>query len=145
MRRSASGNRSGQAERSKTRRLPRGSPQTSRCVKLDPWQTLAGHAATFLLNHSLGILEEVGPLLTIGPTVDTLAVFSDSSIDLLHHWQQAVEMAGDPYRLLDDIAHHTEPESVLVLEALGNALPDKRLAKTARKELFKLRGRMSRT
>ena len=69
--------------------------------------------------------------LSIGPLVDILATLLDDPQELALLFSEAQERAdGD---LIDDMWRHDQPETALVLDALGRHLPDKKRAKAARK------------
>lgn len=54
------------------------------------------------------------------------------------------EMPAEDVRfLIEEVGHVLSPRAESLLEALGTGLPDKRLAKAARKELFRLRSRLA--
>ncbi|QDP94892.1 hypothetical protein FOE78_02240 [Microlunatus elymi] len=101
---------------------------------------LAGHAASWLLAHDLADVDEVGDYIDAGFVIDLLATCQDDPEELcalfLHE-----SPAGGPDELLDQMWQHDAPETEVVLEVLGQHLTDRRLAKAARKALFKHRSR----
>ncbi len=97
----------------------------------------AGHAALFLIEHDLASEEDVGSFVGIGPLVDRLSYSTDNPDELAGLWTTSINAGNDSDDLLDQIWRHPAPETAMVLEALGNVLPDKRQAKTARKALIR--------
>ena len=51
--------------------------------------------------------------------------------------------AADQYNALEQMVRHAAPETAAVLDALGQHLPDKKLAKAARKAAIKHRSWMA--
>lgn len=93
--------------------------------------TCAGHATTFLLDHELATLDELGSFFDISPLVDILATTLDDPPVLCDLFAQTYSQAhGD---LLEDLWRHDQPETIEILETLGRHLPDKKLAKACRK------------
>jgi hypothetical protein len=97
----------------------------------------SGHAAMFLLDHSLATGEEVGAFVDIGPFVDMIHTLIDEPAELDRLFRRSQELAHDD--LIDDMWRHDQPQTVEVLEALGRHLTDKHLAKAARKAVIKHR------
>jgi hypothetical protein len=95
----------------------------------------AGHAAIWLLEHNLAPPDAVGGFITPTVMVDILS-------QLLDHPDLLCEQflgAHDPGRMLEVFWRHPAPETAAVLDALGRHLPDRALAKRARKAAFKHR------
>lgn len=97
----------------------------------------SGHAAMFLLQHTLATQDEVGAFIDIGPLIDMFHAMIDEPTDLDRHFRQTQEVALDD--LIDDMWRHDQPETVEVLEALGRHLTDKHQAKAARRAVIKHR------
>ena len=104
---------------------------------------VAGHAAMYLLEQGLADPEEVGSFLDEAPLIDLLSTLVDEPELLSDMFLRAVEATGDGEALLTQMWRHTMPETLEVLEALGHHLPDKRLAKTARKSVMQHRSHMA--
>ena len=97
----------------------------------------SGHAATFLLEHSLATEDEVAAFVDIGPFIDMIHTLVNEPADLDLVFRQAQEMALDD--LIEGMWRHDQPETLEVLEALGRHLTDKQQAKAARKAVIKHR------
>lgn len=98
-----------------------------------------GHAAIWLLDHDLVAGETVAGFITPAVMVDILSL-------LLDHPELLCEQflgGHDPEQLLDFFWRHPAPETAPVLDALGEHLPDRRLAKAARKAAIKHRSWMA--
>lgn len=104
---------------------------------------VAGHAALFLLEHGIATGEEVGDFLDEGPLIDILATVTRDPEVMVELFLQATDRPGGPDAMLDSIWRQPAAETALVLETLGRHLPDKRLAKAARKALVKHRSWMA--
>lgn len=96
----------------------------------------AGPAALWLLSHDLADEAAMDPYLGIGVLVDTLSAFLDDPDQLVAGFMQAGDQASST---IEEMWRHDAPETALVLDALGAHLPDKRLAKQARKAAFRHR------
>lgn len=95
----------------------------------------AGHAAIWLLDHGLADGDTVGRFITPAIMVDILS-------QLLDHPDALCEQflgGNNPYRMLEFFWHHPAPETAAVLEVLGRHLPDRVLAKEARRAAVKHR------
>ncbi len=95
----------------------------------------AGHAAVWLLDHGLADGDTVGGFITPTMMVDILAM-------LLEHPDALCEQflgGPDPDRMLEAFWRHPAPETAAVLDVLGSHLPDRALAKQARKAAIKHR------
>ena len=103
----------------------------------------AGYAVAYLVERGLAELDDFDRSISVGPLVDALALLLDTPDELLEQWQHVVDNGVDPTQLLEDIWRHEVAETEPVLESLGHIIPDPRLAKLARKSLFKHRGRMA--
>jgi hypothetical protein len=90
---------------------------------------VAGTAALWLISHGRGDTATLGSFLDVGALVDVLSGSVDDSEELCGLFASAQE----PLQLLEDMWRHPAPETVLVLDALGQHLPDRVLAKAARK------------
>ncbi|MAT06732.1 MAG: hypothetical protein CL424_16980 [Acidimicrobiaceae bacterium] len=97
----------------------------------------ASHAALYLVAHGLAEPADVDGFVTIGVLVDHLSLLLDEPELMAEMFADANDgAAGD---LIDEMWRHDQPETLAVLEALGKALPDKRLAKAARTSAMKHR------
>jgi len=97
----------------------------------------AAYVAGFLLEHGLATLDEVGAFIDLTPLVDTLSTAAEEPELFDGLFQGAVrEVHGD---LIEELWHHNQPETLVVLEAAGEHVSDKALAKSARKAVFKHR------
>lgn len=102
---------------------------------------LSGHAAMFLLGNELATPDELGAFVAIGPLVDLLSTLLDEPdmlADLFLTSYDAVD--GD---LLEELWRHDQPETIEILDTLGAHLPDRKLAKVARKAALKHRSWMA--
>lgn len=105
---------------------------------------LAGHATMFLLETGQAEPDEVGEFLDEAPLIDLLSTLVDEPELLAQMFTQAIANLDDPAEnLLDAMWRHPMPETLSVLEALGKHLPDKRLAKAARKATMQHRSWMA--
>lgn len=97
----------------------------------------AAHAALHLVAHGLASDAEAAPYMSVGPLVDHLSLLLDEPelmAEMLAESQGG--MVGD---LLDEMWRLDQPETLPVLEALSRVLPDKHLAKAARKAVIRHR------
>lgn len=91
----------------------------------------AGHATLFLLEHGLAEPDEIGLCFDIGPLVDMLSTLLDAPEMLCELFMEAhTASSGD---LIADLWRHDQSETIEILDVLGKHLPDKKLAKAARK------------
>jgi hypothetical protein len=102
----------------------------------------AGQAALYLMSRGLADEAELGHLIDIGVFVDVLAASLDDPEELCEMFSEAPH-AGDQYNALEQMVRHPAPETELVLDALGQHLPDKLLAKAARKAAMRHRSWMA--
>ena len=102
----------------------------------------AGHAALYMLSRGLVDEAEVAGLIDIGVFVDVLAASLDDPDELCEMFSEAPH-AGDEYNALEQMVRHPAPETEQVLDALGRHLPDKKLAKAARKAAMRHRSWMA--
>jgi hypothetical protein len=97
--------------------------------------TAAGHAAIWLLERGLADAETVGAFVTPAVMVDILSELIDHPDALCEQF-----LAGhDPEAMLEFFWRHRAPETPAVLDALGQHLPDRALAKQARKAALRHR------
>jgi hypothetical protein len=95
----------------------------------------AGHAAVWLLDHGPAEGDTVGGFITPAIMVDILSQLVDHPDVLCDQF-----LGGhDPYRMLEFFWSHPAPETAEVLDVLGQYLPDRALAKQARRASFKHR------
>lgn len=90
---------------------------------------VAGHAALWLIQRDRADAETLASFVDVAVLVDVLAESLESPEELCSLFAGL----SDPSQLLDDIWRHPAPETALVLDALGRHLPDRALAKAARK------------
>jgi hypothetical protein len=102
----------------------------------------AGQAALYLMSRGLADEAELGHLIDIGVFVDVLAASLDDPEELCEMFSVAPH-SGDQYNALEQMVRHPSPETELVLDALGQHLPDKKLAKAARKAAMRHRSWMA--
>lgn len=89
----------------------------------------AGHAAIWLLDHGLADGDTVGGFITPAIRVDILSQLVDHPEVLCDQF-----VGGhDPHRMLEFFWRHPAPETAAVLDVLGRHLPDRVLAKEARR------------
>lgn len=88
-----------------------------------------------MVSNGLADPDDVGHLLGIGDLIDTLSA-TLSTPDVTADFFLDVD---DPEQTLDEMWRHDAPETAAVLEALGEHLDDRQLAKAARKALFRHR------
>jgi hypothetical protein len=102
----------------------------------------AGQAALYLMSRGLADEAELGHLVDIGVFVDVLAASLDDPEELCEMFAEAPQ-AADQYNALEQMVRHPAPETELVLDALGQHLTDKKLAKAARKAAMRHRSWMA--
>ena len=102
----------------------------------------AGQAALYLMSRGLADEAEVGGFINIGVFVDVLAANLDDPDELCEMFSEAPQ-AADQYNALEQMVRHPAPETQLVLDVLGQHLPDKKLAKAARKAAMRHRSWMA--
>ncbi len=95
----------------------------------------AGHAAIWLLENGRADPETVGGFVSPAVMVDILSELIDEP-DILCEQFLAVD---DPEAMLEFFWRHRAPETAGVLEVLGRHLPDRALAKLARKAAMRHR------
>jgi hypothetical protein len=99
----------------------------------------AGHAAIWLLDRGLADGDTVGGFVTPAIMVDILSQLADHPDVLCETF-----LGGhDPQRMLDFFWRHPAPETATVLDVLGRHLPDRGLAKQARRAAIKHRSWMA--
>lgn len=103
---------------------------------------VCGSAALYLLARKLADEQEVGGFVDIGAFVDVLASSLADPGEMCEMFAAAPHMA-DQYAALEQIWRHPAPETAAVLDALGQHLPDPKLAKAARKAAIKHRSWMA--
>ncbi|OBG82403.1 hypothetical protein A5699_06320 [Mycobacterium sp. E802] len=99
----------------------------------------AGHAAIWLLDHGLATGDAVGSFITPTIMVDIMSQLVDHPDLLCEQFLQG----HDPLRMLESFWRHPAPETAQVLDVLGRHLPDRSLAKQARKAAIKHRSWMA--
>ncbi|MED5811886.1 hypothetical protein VST63_05890 [Mycolicibacterium sp. 050232] len=99
----------------------------------------AGHAAIWLLDHGLATGDAVGSFIKPTIMVDILSQLVDHPDLLCEQFLQG----HDPLRMLESFWRHRAPETAQVLDALGRHLPDRSLAKQARRAAIKHRSWMA--
>lgn len=104
---------------------------------------VAGHAALFLLEHGLATEDEVGEFYDEGPLIDILATVTRDPEVMVRLFLKAGDRPGGAEALLRSMWRQPAAETAMVLETLGRHLPDKRLAKAARKALVQHRSWMA--
>jgi hypothetical protein len=80
--------------------------------------------------------------LDVGPMIDILATVLDEPevmCELFSNSMREVDGLG----MIESMWRHPQPETLAVLETLGRHLPDKHLAKAARKAVFQHRSWMA--
>lgn len=97
--------------------------------------TAAGHSAIWLLEHGLAAPDSVGAFITPAVMVDILSELGDHPDVLCEQFLAA----HDPVAMLEFFWRHRAPETAAVLDALGRHLPDRALAKQARKAALRHR------
>lgn len=90
---------------------------------------VAGHAALWLIQRDPADAETLASFIDVAVLVDVLSSTLESPEELCSLFAGL----SDPSQLLEDIWRHPVPETALVLDALGRHLPDRILAKAARK------------
>lgn len=104
--------------------------------------SVAGHAAAWLMAHELADEEAVGGFVGIGVLVDVLAATLDDPGELGQLFLASPTVA-DAEHALQLMWRHDAPETAAVLDALGRHLPDRHLAKAARKAALQHRSWMA--
>jgi hypothetical protein len=102
----------------------------------------AGHAALWLLGHDMADEAEVGKFVDIGVFIDVLAATLDDPQAMCDLFGNAPRR-GDQFATLERMWRHPAIETQLVLDALGEHLPDRTLAKAARKAAMRHRSWMA--
>lgn len=100
---------------------------------------VAGHAALWLIQRDRADSETLASFVDVAVLVDVLAGSVESPEELCGVFAGL----SDPSQLLDDIWRHPAPETAPVLDALGRHLPDRALAKAARKAAVRHRSWMA--
>ena len=103
---------------------------------------VAGHAASFLLQNGVATDAEVGMFLDVGPMIDILATVLDEPESMCELFSNSMR-EFDALEMIESMWRHPQPETLAVLETLGRHLPDKQLAKAARKAVFRHRSWMA--
>jgi hypothetical protein len=99
----------------------------------------AGHAALWLIAQGCADTETLGSFVDVGVFIDVLAGDADDPEELC----SAFMASPEPLQLLEEMWRHAAPETAIVLDALGHHLPDKALAKAARKAAMRHRSWMA--
>jgi hypothetical protein len=99
----------------------------------------AGHAAIWLLDHGLADGDTVGGFITPAVLADILSLLVDDPEILCEQFLRSHDAAG----MLEFFWRHPAPEMASVLDVLGRHLPDRGLAKQARKAAIKHRSWMA--
>ncbi len=95
------------------------------------------YAAAYLLEHDLATSEEVGAFIDLTPLVDMLTMASGDAEAFDELFRSAVDkIDGD---LLEELWRHDQPETMAVLDAAGQHVTDKALAKKVRSAAHKHR------
>lgn len=102
----------------------------------------AGQAALYLLSRGLADESELGHLIDIGLFIDVRAASLDDLEELCEMFSQAPHSA-DQYAALEEMWRPPSPQTAAVLDALGEHLADKKLAKAARNTAMRHRGWMA--
>ncbi|OBE99646.1 hypothetical protein [Mycobacterium sp. 852002-10029_SCH5224772] len=100
---------------------------------------VAGHAALWLIQRDRADAETLAAFVDVAVLVDVLSSTLESPEELCDLFAGM----SDPSQLLEDIWRHPAPETALVLDALGRHLPDRTLAKAARKAAVRHRSWMA--
>lgn len=100
---------------------------------------VAGHAALWLMQHDRVDAEMLGNFVDTAVLVDVLSTLADAPDELCGLFGGV----PDPEQFIEDMWRHPAPETALVLDALGHHLPDKKLAKAARKAAMRHRSWMA--
>lgn len=99
----------------------------------------AGHSAIWLLDHGLADGDTVGRFITPAIMVDILSELVDHPEALCEQFL----VAHHPEAMLESFWRHRAPETAVVLDALGRHLPDRALAKQARRAALRHRSWMA--
>jgi hypothetical protein len=100
---------------------------------------VAGHAALWLIQRDRADPETLGNFVDVAVLVDVLSSVVESPEELCSLFTGVPE----PLQLLENMWRHPAPETALVLDALGQHLPDRALAKAARKAAVRHRSWIS--
>jgi hypothetical protein len=100
---------------------------------------VAGHAALWLIQRDRADHETLGNFIDVGVFVDVFSTVTESPEELCGLFAGAAE----PLPLLESMWRHPAPETERVLDALGQHLADKSLAKAARKAAIRHRSWMA--
>jgi hypothetical protein len=103
---------------------------------------VAGNAAMWLITHDRADMAGVGGFIDIGAMIDVFATLLEDPDELCDMFTSGPD-AGQPLRLLEDMWRHPAPETAEVLDVLGRHLPDRKLAKAARKAAMRHRSWMA--
>jgi hypothetical protein len=109
------------------------------CPRRFKGHPVAGHAALWLISRERADAATVAGFVDVAVLVDVLAGDVDDPERLCSFFASLSE----PLRLSDDIWRHPAPETAVVLDALGVHLPDRELAKAARKAAIRHRSWMA--
>jgi hypothetical protein len=90
---------------------------------------VAGHAALWLIQRDRADAETLGDFVDVAVLVEVLLSVVESADELCSLFAGVPE----PFELLEKMWRHPAPETAIVLDALGRHLPDRALAKAARK------------
>lgn len=96
----------------------------------------AGHSAIWLCEHGFADPDAVGGFITPAVLLDILSELVDRPELLCEQFLTAPH----PEDMLEFFWRHRAPETAAVLDVLGRHLPDRELAKKARKAAFRHRG-----
>jgi hypothetical protein len=106
--------------------------------------TVAGYAALWLMVHGRADRATVGSFVDTAALVDLLAGLLDDPDALCDMFTTAPDAdPGQPYTMLDEMWRQPTRETALVLDALGQHLKDRKLAKAARKAAMRHRSWMA--
>ena len=100
---------------------------------------VAGHAALWLMQRERADAETLGNFVDVAVLVDVLSSATEAPEELCSLFVGVPE----PLRLLERMWRHPAPETAAVLDALGRHLPDRALAKAARKAAVRHRSWMA--
>ena len=102
----------------------------------------AGHAALWLMSNDLADEDLLATFVNVGTFVDILAATIDDPDEMCELFTSAPS-ADQPDVMLQQMWRHPGPETAAVLDALGRHLPDRKLAKSARKAAMQHRSWMA--
>jgi hypothetical protein len=103
---------------------------------------VGGHAALYLLSRGLADRADVGQLVDAATVVDALTAVLEEPAELCALFA-AAPLGPDQFATLDALWRQPSLSTATVLEALGEDLPDRALAKAARTALVKHRSWMA--